>query len=228
MSYSAPLVETFSHAAMGTEFQFTLYTRSGDTSTDDIRRIADEAFDIVDDLDNRISVWKNDSQISFVNHHAAQEPVKAAPDIIDLLLYCKTVYQESGGAFDVTVGPLIKCWGFYKGEGVLPTDDALHEALASVGMDKVRVNATERTISFAKPGILLDFGGIGKGLALDRAAQALREHGVKVAALNAGTSSIVAMGAPPGEPGWKVRIRDPYKDDHYLDEVMLRDESLST
>ncbi len=226
--YAEPLKETFTHAAMGTEFQFTLYARPGDAGTDDIRRIADEAFDIVDDLDNRISVWKNDSQISFVNHHAAQEPVKAAPDIIDLLGYCKTVCQESGGAFDITVGPLIKCWGFYKGEGVLPTDDALHEALASVGMDKVSLNTIARTISFAKPGILLDFGGIGKGLALDRAAQALREHGVKDAALNAGSSSIIAMGAPPGEPGWEVRIRDPYNDDHCLDEIVLHDESLST
>lgn len=223
-----PLVETFRHDAMGTEFQFTLYTRPGDTGTDDIHRIADEAFEVVDDIDNRISVWKNDSQISFVNHHAAEAPVKVAPDIIDLLVYCRTVYDESGGAFDITVGPLIKCWGFYKGKGVLPSDDALRETLSRIGMDKIHINSTDRTVSFVKPDILLDFGGIGKGLALDRAARVLREHGVKTAALNAGTSSIIAMGAPPGESGWKVRIRDPYKEDHFLDEIVLHDESLST
>lgn len=223
-----PLKETYIHAAMGTEFQFTLYTRPGDTGTDDIRRIADEAFDIVDDLDNRISVWKNDSQVSFINHHAACEPVKTAPDIIDLLLYCRQVNRDSGGAFDVTVGPLVRCWGFHKGEGTMPTSAVLRETLASVGMEKVGINTGDRTVSFSRPGMLLDFGGIGKGLALDHAARAIRAHGVTAAVLNAGTSSIVAVGTPPNEPGWTVRIRNPYADTPCLEEVVLRDESLST
>lgn len=223
-----PSRETFTHSAMGTIFEFTLYARPGDAGTDDIRRIAEEAFDIVDDLDNRISVWKADSQISYVNHHAAEEPVKAAPDIIDLLLYCRKVNRESGGSFDITVGPLIACWGFYKGEGVLPSNGALREVLAHVGMDKVHVNASARTVTFAEPGVLLDFGAVGKGLALDRAARAMRAHGVKAAALNAGTSSILAIGAPPGLQGWRVQIYDPYRAGHCLDEVALCDASLST
>ncbi|HNR36415.1 MAG TPA: FAD:protein FMN transferase [Candidatus Hydrogenedentes bacterium] len=226
--YADPRKETFTHAAMGTIFEFTLYARPGDDGTDDIRRIAEEAFDIVDDLDNRISVWKADSQISYVNRHAAEEPVKAAPDIIDLLLYCRKVNRESGGAFDITVGPLVKCWGFYKSEGILPTGDVLRDALAYVGMDKVNVDSSARTIKFAKPGVLLDFGGVGKGLALDRAARAMRAHGVKAAVLNAGTSSILAIGAPPGLQGWRVQIYDPYRPGHCLDEVTLCDASLST
>gem|GEM_PF-466589 len=226
--YAEPLKDTFTHAAMGTSFEFTLYARPGDTGTDDIRRIAEEAFDIVDDLDNRISAWKADSQISYVNRHAAEGPVKVAPDIMDMLLYCRKVNRESGGAFDITVGPLVACWGFYRGEGVLPSDDVLQESLAAVGMGHVILQPADRTVSFTRPGVKLDFGGIGKGLALDRAARALRAHGVKAAALNAGTSSILAIGAPPGLKGWRIQIHDPYRPGHCLDEVALCDASLST
>jgi thiamine biosynthesis lipoprotein len=100
--------------------------------------------------------------------------------------------------------------------------------LDKVRMDKVVVDRAARTVSFRKEGMLLDFGGIGKGWALDRAAEMLRQNQVTAAVLSAGTSSVVAIGAPPNEPGWKVRIRDPYNKDGYLDEVVLRDESLST
>jgi thiamine biosynthesis lipoprotein len=222
------LQATVTHAAMGTEFSFTLYAREGDTGTDAVVQIAEEAFGAIDALEARISRWRPDSQTSYLNNRAAKEAVRVAPDIRDLIVYAEQVYEESGGAFDPTVGPLIQLWGFYKGEGRLPTDDELGEALSKVGMDKVVVDESERTVRFKMDGIMLDFGGIGKGLALDRAAQALRDYGVTSAVLHAGTSSVVAIGAPPGEAGWTVRIRNPYNQEEYIDEVVLRDESLST
>ncbi len=225
------LKETFTHGAMGTEFAFTIFTRPGDKDTGEIRKIADEAFAVVDDLDSRISVWRPDSQVTYINDHAATGPVKAAPDVIDLLSYCKQVHAETGGAFDVTVGPLVNLWGFYRSESAdrrLPSEQELADARAKVGMDKVEIDRNERTISFSQEGVRLDFGGIGKGLALDRALGVLKRHGVKAAALSAGTSSIVVLGAPPHEGAWKVRIRNPYNDQKSLDEVFLRDQALST
>ena len=234
-AFAEPLLRrTFTHEAMGTEFSLTLYSRPEDKGTDEIRGIADEAFAVVDDLENKISVWRLDSQVAYINKHAAREPTKAAPDVIDLILYCRKVYSQTDGAFDVTVGPLVKLWGFYRSQdesspqGPFPSDEALAETCAKVGMDKVAVDLDKGAVSFARDGMLLDFGGIGKGLALDRAAEVLKRHGVTTAALSAGTSSIVVLGTPPAAAGWRVRVRDPYDDRASLDEVILRDEALST
>ncbi|MCP4644696.1 MAG: FAD:protein FMN transferase [bacterium] len=223
-----PAHETFMHRAMGTQFEFTLYAREGDTSTGDLAAIAEQAFAAVDALEGRISRYQPTSQLTYLNNHAAEKAVRVAPDIRDLLVFVKKMYEETDGAFDPTVGPLIKLWGFYKGEGRLPTQDELDKALASVGMDKVAINADERTAEFLVDGMMLDFGGIGKGLALDKAAQVLRNYGVTRGILHVGTSTVLAIGAPPGESGWTVRIRDPYNNERYIDEVILKDESLST
>ncbi len=222
------LRQTFRHEAMATVFEFTLYARPDDTSTNEIARIAAEAFAAVDDLERRVSNWIPDSQMSYVNNRAAEGPVRIAPDLFGLLDYARRVYDESGGAFDITVGPLIELWGFYRGQGNLPTDAALQEALEKVGMDKVRLDPTASTVYFEREGIRLDFGGIAKGLAIDQAVAVLRRNGVTAALLHGGTSTVYALGAPPGAPGWKVRVRSPYNSKEWVDEVVLRDCALST
>ncbi len=220
--------QTLRYQAMGTDFEFTLYTEAGTESTAEIVRIADLAMTAVRDLEEQISQWKPQSQTTYVNRHAAEEPVKVSSEVFNLLQTCRTVHQETGGAFDVTVGPLIKLWGFYKGEGHLPSRDELRDAVACVGLEKVTLNEAERTVAFSMPGMYLDFGGIGKGLALDIAAEVIRSYGVSSAVLHAGTSTVLAIGAPPGAAGWTVRIRNPYNTSEYIDEVCLKDESLST
>lgn len=225
------LKETFTHRAMGTEFTFTMHARPDDTATDAIRRIADEAFQTVDDLEARLSRYRTDSQITYINNRAAAEPVRVAPDVVDLLLLVKTVYEESSGAFDPTVGPLLKRWGFYDKTllSAPPTQEELAEILVSVGFDKVQIHREERTISFARPGMSLDLGGVAKGWALDQAAAVLKRHGVSCAVLDAGTSTVVALGAPPGEAGWTVSVRNPYNstESDFLAEITLCDEAFS-
>ncbi|HOD49481.1 MAG TPA: FAD:protein FMN transferase [Candidatus Hydrogenedentes bacterium] len=222
------LQQTMRYQAMGTDFEFTLYTGPGAESTAEIVRIADLAIASVRDLEEQISQWKPQSQTTYINRHAAEEPVRVSPEVFDLLQTCKTVYAETGGAFDVTVGPLVELWGFYKGEGHLPSDEELRGAVARVGLEKVTLNEGERTVAFSEKGMHLDFGGIGKGLALEVAAEVIRSYGVSSGILHGGTSSVLAIGAPPGEPGWTVRIRNPYNTNKYIDEVCLKDESLST
>jgi thiamine biosynthesis lipoprotein len=222
------LQETVTHEAMGTELEFTLYAREGDEGTGEILQIADQAFQAVDDLEQRVSRWNPKSQTSYINNHAAEEPVRVAPDILDMILFAQNVHGESGGAFDPTVGPLIELWGFYRGEGRLPTEAELSAALDNVGFDKVKVDEDEWTVAFSQEGVRLDFGGIAKGLALDLAAQVLSDNGVTSGVLHAGTSTVLTIGAPPGESGWTVRIRDPYNEMEYIDEVILHNESLST
>lgn len=223
-----PTCHVFTHEAMATRFEFRVYAASTEQDEAELGRVADQAFAAIDDLERRISAWLPDSQTTYLNNHAAERPTRVAPDILDLLSYVQKVHRETDGAFDPTVGPLIKLWGFYKGQGCLPTCAELEAALACVGMQRVSVDRAARTVSFARRGMRLDFGGIGKGLALDRAAEVLKAHGVSAALLEGGTSTVVALGAPPDQPGWTVRIRDPYNKDKHIDEVVLRDASLST
>lgn len=222
---------TLRHQAMGTEFVFILYAPSPDMFPEDVRNLAAPALDAIDALEQRISTWIPDSETSRVNARAAEEPVKVGPELLRLLLRAKRLHRETQGAFDVTVGPLLELWGFYTQQGHFPSKEELDSALKRVGMAHVQVDETSETVRFTRPEMRLDFGGIAKGLALDRALQILRNQGFTHGALHAGTSTVVALNPPPGGDGWTVRIRNPYntvEENDYLDEVRISEESVST
>lgn len=219
---------TFHHQAMATEFVFTVYPGESGQSAGDLRMLVEEAFAAIDDLEARASRWEPDSQVARINNQAGDGPVKVAPDVMDLLLLCKQFNEETDYAFDITAGPIINVWGIYADEGRMPTDEAVLAAKSATGFDKVLLDADLGTVAFANPDMEIDLGGILKGKALDCAAEVLRLHGVTSAILHGGTSTLVAIGAPPGEAGWTVRIRDPYNDSDGLEQVVILDESLST
>ena len=213
----------FAHAAMGTEFQFTIYG-----SPESLGDIAAEAFDLVDDLESRISSWRDDSQTTYINNNAGIRPVRVSEDLYLLALYSRQFYRLTGGAFDVTVGPLVDAWGFRE-SGSTPVAPAnLQDLLPLVGMDKTYISAKGRTVYLQKRGMKLDFGAIGKGLALDQVAWLLARRGIVAARLSAGTSTILTIGMPPGQSGWKVHIAHPYNPEEPIHTVILRDAALST
>jgi thiamine biosynthesis lipoprotein len=188
----------------------------------------EQAFDEVRRLDRMLSNYRADSDWSEVNRYAAQRPVKVTPEFFKLLSSAVGYSRASQGTFDITVGPLMRVWGFYKGSGRLPRKDEVSQALASVGYGNMQLDPETRTVRFAKPGVEMDPGGIGKGYAVDKVVEVLRESGVHTAMVSAGTSSVYAMGVPPGEKGWKVGIRHPRSSRQTVAEVFLKDESLST
>lgn len=186
------------------------------------------AFDEVRRLDNLISNYKPKSEWSLVNRGAATGPVRVSREVIDLIDACLEYSRKSGGAFDITVGPLVRTWGFYKGSGRLPHRAEIRNALGKVGYRNVIVDKETQSVSFAKPGVEIDPGGIGKGYAVDRVATLLREMGIQSAFINAGNSSMYAIGAPPGEKGWKVKIRHPLEPSKTVAELTLTGKSMST
>jgi len=221
---------TVTHQAMASPFEIILYPPTPDMQSEEVNHLAEPAFAAIDLLDARLSNWKPDSELSKVNREAADHPVEVGGELMRTLIFSREAFQRTHGIFDVTVGPLLDLWGFYRKEGHLPKDEEIKAALDKVGFDKVLIDESKKTVQFKTPGMYIDFGGIGKGLALDWAAQALRDQGVKSALLNAGSSSLVAIGTPPGEPGWKVRIRSPYNSNsaEILAEVTIANESLSS
>jgi len=189
---------------------------------------AETAFQEVRRLDQLLSNYRIDSELSEINRLAAQRPVKVSPELFSLLEKCQEYSRLSEGAFDWTVGPLMRVWGFYQDSGRLPADSEVKRALDRVGYQRVRLDRERRTVSFEVPGMELDPGGIGKGYAVDRMVELLQEAGVESALISAAGSSIYALGAPPGEKGWRVSIRDPKSERITAAEVFLKDESMST
>jgi thiamine biosynthesis lipoprotein len=214
-----------SDEAMGSTFSVVLYGHD----RRQLETAADAAFDEVHRLDRLLSNYKPDSEWSEVNRTAGVRPVKLSAELFRLLSDCMAYSRQSDGAFDITVGPLMKVWGFYKGEGALPRPSEVTDALTRVGHRHVRLDAAARTIHFDRPGVELDPGGIGKGYAVDRMVEILKRTGVHIALVSASGSSIYGMGAPPGEPaGWRITIRAPDDPHASAAEVLLKDMSLST
>jgi thiamine biosynthesis lipoprotein len=135
--------------------------------------------------------------------------VKVTPELFALLQHAQRLHAETSGAFDITIGPVVRCWGFMESSGHVPDPEELAKARDVVGMELLQLNAEDSTVRFSKQGVMLDLGAIGKGYALERAADLLREAGVASALLHGGTSTVYALGNPPDAEAWTVAIKDP-------------------
>ncbi len=209
---------------MGTAFSVVVWGEDGGRLESAVAAALDEARR----LDGMLSNYRQTSELSQVNRLAAKEPVRVSDELFQLLETCSEYSRASGGTFDITVGPLMKVWGFYRGTGHFPREAEIHGALGHVGYQKMVLDAKARTVRFTEDGVELDPGGVGKGYAVDRMVAILKESGIKSALVSAGSSSIYALGTPPDEPGWKVAIKDPRDSMKSAATVTLKDQSLST
>jgi len=210
--------------AMGTGFSIIAYGEDRGR----LESIVSEGLEEARRLDEMLSNYKPDSEWSLVNREAANGPVHITAELFQLLTACVEYSKESEGAFDISVGPLMKVWGFYKGTGHLPHRAEVWGAMNLVGYQNIILDSAHQTVRFAKKGVELDPGGIGKGYAVDRIAQILKDNGVQRALISGGGSSIYAIGAPPNEKGWKIDIKNPRKTSESVETVYLKDESMST
>lgn len=194
-------------------------------------RVTEEALDEVDRIDRLMSNYKPESPLSELNRHAAGAD-HATPMVVDAELFGMIAEslrysRESAGAFDITVGPLMRAWGFFKGDGRVPTPRALAAVRQRVGYRHVLLDADHHTIAFDRQGVELDLGGIAKGYAVDRVVELLRARKISSALVSAGGSTIYAIGAPPGEDGWDVSVQDPLHATQIARTMRLKDRSLS-
>lgn len=210
--------------AMGTTFTVVAY----DEDRRKLETAVDLAFEEVRRLDALLSNYKKDSEWSRVNRDAGSKPVRVSAELFRLLSRCDYYSRRSEGAFDITVGPLIKTWGFYKGSGRLPHRAEIRSAMARIGYQGIQLDEDSRSIRFLKPGMEIDPGGIGKGYAVDRMVEQIKSVGVASALISGGGSSIYALGAPPDKDGWKVKIRHPKSPSKTVEEFAMKDESMST
>ncbi len=193
---------TLARNAMATRFEVVLY---GDDPRA-LRAAGEEALSEIERIEAQLSIFRPTSQISRINARASAESVRVSPDVFGLLQRAQRLHRETGGAFDITIEPLMRCWGFREGIGRVPSAIELAEARACVGMNQVELDAKEFTVRFARPGMRLDLGAIGKGHAVEVAAGLLREAGVTSGLIHGGTSTAEAIGHPPDAESWKIGI----------------------
>jgi thiamine biosynthesis lipoprotein len=162
------------------------------------------ALDEADDIESVLTIFR-DSEVTDVNRRAAAGPVRVSTALFALLTRCVDLHEQTGGAFDVTSTPFSRAWGFLRREGRVPSDAELAQTRTFVGTSHLRLDPATRSVAFARPGVELNFGAIGKGYALDRMADVLRARGARRALLSAGASSVLAIGGRGR--GWPVDVR---------------------
>ena len=141
----------FGRRAMATQFDVIL-----PWGTPRADAAASDALDLVDRLESQLSVYRDNSEISRLNRIAAQAPVPVESRLFALLRFARRISAETGGAFDITAGPLIKAWGFYRRDGRMPSDEELLAAMQTVGMAHVQLKETNHEVRFDRPGVEID------------------------------------------------------------------------
>jgi len=183
------------------------------------------ALDEADAVESLLTVFRETSAVADLNRRAADDDVDVDAGLFTLLVRSHELHEETDGAFDVTSTPLSRCWGFLMRQGQLPADDAVQQARDRVGMPHVHLDPEHQTVRFARRGMEINFGAIGKGYALDRMASMLRAGGVRRALLSAGRSSVVALGGRGH--GWQVDLR-PRLASRLVGRLWIRDGGVGT
>lgn len=188
---------------MGTSIEVQAF--GGDSAS---RKAAiDEAFAAFAEVDRLMSNYRDDSELTLVNQRAASGPVPISEPMFRVLEAAHRVSAASNGAFDVTVGPLVRLWGFHDKQPHLPTSTELAAVRPLVDYRNVLLDDERRAVRFARPKTEIDLGGIAKGFAVEVAANVLRRRGL-AGFIDAGGNQYL-LGAPPGKRGWTVGIKDP-------------------
>jgi len=210
--------------AMATRFELVIH---GDDAVF-LRAAGEEALAEIKRLHQRLSFYDPASEISHINNNASKKPVQINQNLYSLLKMASDLYHSTNGAFDITVGPLMRCWGFAGNSGVWPDESRRKKALKRTGMDKMELDDHDCTVAFKQDGMAIDLGAIGKGYAIEEATILLRECGVTSALLHGGTSTMAAIGTPPlDDDGWPIGIADPAEQTRVLTSTTICNEAFS-
>jgi FAD:protein FMN transferase len=214
---------TLATHAMGTRFELVL----DGADARRLRAVGESALRDIAECHQRFNLFDPGSWLNAINHRAFDEPVVLDDLTFELLAVCRRVYDDSGGAFDITVAPLMHALGLHRAEGPASQRE-IDDAQSRVGMKYVQLDPDARTVRFTKPGVAMDLGAVAKGFAIDLAIGSLIDHGVTCALLHGGTSTAAAIGSPPGEEGWRVAVQNGIAELTQANTtVLLKDSALS-
>jgi thiamine biosynthesis lipoprotein len=216
-------VHRFCHEAMATTFEIYIQHDNNRYA----QQAARAAFNELDRIEAELSRFIENSDISRINNLAANQPLRVGLTAFECLQQSFKIYNETNGAFDVTAGALLKCWLNEDKTTRTPTQAELDIARQSTGMNFIKLNETDFTVELLRSPIKIDLGGIGKGYALDRMAELLREWSIDIALLHGGFSSVSALDAPVNTKGWPVTLSNPRNRKQTLAYLYLQNQAMS-
>jgi len=173
------------------------------------RECVEAGFEVIEQVDNSMSDYKSDSELSMVNREAFEKDVKISAELFDVLRKSVEYSRKTAGAFDVTVGPLVDLFRLAEEEGFTPTEEQIAGAKEKVGYEKLKLDEQNMTVKFAVEGMRIDLGGIAKGYSIDKAIKIMQKCGAIGAMVDIG-GDIKCFGAPPtGKKFWKIGLQEP-------------------
>ena len=186
------------------------YASIGGVTSDSVRTaaVAPRAMAEFWRIDSRMSNWTTTSAVARVTRVAARAATPVEPEVARVIDAALTIGRQSEGAFDITVEPLVRAWGFIGGPRHVPSDSAAAAAARLVGSSRLHFDPATRLLRFDRDGMRIDLGGIAKGHAVDVVADSLRAHGVTDALVNL-SGNMLAIGRPAGRESWRIGVRDP-------------------
>ncbi len=212
----------FSHRSMATIYEIFIVHEDANYA----QQAAHEAFCELDRLEQELSRFIENSDIARINKLPANLSLQLGPAAFECLQQSAHMHKETNGAFDITIGPLLKCWLNRDKSPRLPSEEELEQARQHSGFHLLQLNENARTITVKLSPVHVDLGGIGKGYAIDKLVELLRDWEIKTALIHGGTSSVFALGAPAGLKGWPVTLSSP-NNKQILARLHLRNQALS-
>lgn len=212
--------------AMACDFVIEHHAADGSLAAD----AALEALDLVERLEDQLSIYRDYTEVANLNRCAAEGEVEVEPGLFSLIEQCLRLHAQTGGAFDFTSGPLSRAWGFLHRAGRVPEPAELAAAMELVGAQLVEANDQRFSVRYLKPGVEINFNSIGKGYALDRAASQMHLAGMTDFICHGGRSSVLARGRDRSGRynGWGVTVPHPLKPEGQVGEIQLVDNALGT
>lgn len=221
----SPLLFEARQRAMATLFEVLLPLTDAPAHAE----AAVDALGTAEQLENLLSIYRPGSEISRVNALPVGTPARMSRDTLAVLERALEFYRATGGAFDVTAGPLVQAWGFTQRTGRRPSAEEIEQALQRVGSDAIRIDSARQTVALDRPEMAINLGAIGKGFAIDRICSQLVADGLMDFCVHAGNSSIAARGTMGGEVyGWNISLRHPTQSNEILGRIRLADRALGT
>ncbi len=213
----------FRHNAMAAVFEiFIIHPDAGYAE-----QAAFAAFQELDRIENNLSRFIENSDVSRINSLAKGEPLQLGLNTFECLQTSIEIAKQTKGAFDVTIGPIYDCWQDKDKKPRKPSEKELIKALSRTGNKLIELNNSEYTVKLKKKGVRVDFGAIGKGYAADKINEVLGQWGIEKALISAGQSTVLPVGVPDGLNGWPISLSDPQDYSKLISKIYLSYRAIS-
>jgi thiamine biosynthesis lipoprotein len=220
---SIPNLHRFTHEAMATTFEIIICNNDVNYA----RQASNAAFSELDRIEQELSRFIENSDISRINNLAAGRSLRIGLDTFDCLSLSVQMYNQTNCAFDVTMGPLVDHWLRKREDTLEPVQEKLDHAFRRTGANLIQLDENEHTVTLLVSPLRIDLGGIGKGYALEQMAELLHEWSIDTALLHGGYSSVLALDSPAEMEGWPLTLSNPSNSKQTLARLSLRRRAVS-